>query len=201
MQIPQALTHLSLDELVPTPDLFTHPSVIHGQAHVSRVMVHAFRLIEATGFHAEHDDATRLWACVYLHDLARTHDGLCHRHGADAWKKLDDLPNVRDLLERGGVSTDDFPAMETAVTHHCRPEELSRDDPHWRLTWLLKDADGLDRVRLGDLDTRRLRFPESPAMAPFAERLHDETNWTLTPGEAYFERLWAEAARLDGDLA
>ena len=35
--------------LVPTPDLFVHPSRIHGQRHVARVMIHAFRLIEATG--------------------------------------------------------------------------------------------------------------------------------------------------------
>jgi hypothetical protein len=39
---------LPLVSLVPTPELFTHASTLHGQAHVSRVMVHAFRLIQAT---------------------------------------------------------------------------------------------------------------------------------------------------------
>jgi hypothetical protein len=68
---------------VPTPDLFWHRSRLHGQAHVSRVMVHAIRLVEATGQHAL---APRLWATVFLHDLARLHDDVCHRHGADAAK-------------------------------------------------------------------------------------------------------------------
>jgi hypothetical protein len=36
-----------------------------------RVMVHAFCLLEATGWSEE---APRLWAAVYLHDIARTHD-------------------------------------------------------------------------------------------------------------------------------
>jgi hypothetical protein len=35
-------------------------------------MVHAFRLIVATGWI---EDAPRLWAAVDRHDLARTHDG------------------------------------------------------------------------------------------------------------------------------
>jgi hypothetical protein len=193
VQIPEPLSHLPIEDLVPAPELFTHESTLHGQAHVSRVMVHAFRLIAATGFA---DEAVRLWACVYLHDLARTHDGRCHRHGADAWRKLETLPVVQDLLARGGVQDEDRAAIETAVTHHCLPAELTRDHPHWRLTWLLKDADGLDRVRLGDLDTRRLRFRESPAMAGFARQLHEATNWSLEPGSGYFAELWPVAAQL-----
>ena len=40
---------LPLASLVPAAELFVHRSTLHGQAHVSRVMVHAFRLLEATG--------------------------------------------------------------------------------------------------------------------------------------------------------
>jgi hypothetical protein len=46
-----------LAELAPSPSLFTHPSAI-GQAQVARVTVHAFRLVEATGWTEE---APRLW--------------------------------------------------------------------------------------------------------------------------------------------
>lgn len=42
-----------LAELAPSPSLFTHPSAIHGQAQVARVTVHAFRLVEATGWTKE----------------------------------------------------------------------------------------------------------------------------------------------------
>ena len=89
---------LPLASLVPTPELFTHASTLHGQAHVSRVMVHAFRLLDATGWEEE---APRLWAAVYLHDIARTHDGRCLRHGGDAMKKFEQLPHLHELFARG----------------------------------------------------------------------------------------------------
>src|SRR6476660_7026349 len=106
---------LSLAEIAPGPSLFTHRSTLHGQSHVARVMVHAFRLIEATGWTTE---APRLWAAVYLHDLARTHDGVCYRHGGDAMKKFETLPDVRELFARGGVKDDDYPFIHTAVVQH-----------------------------------------------------------------------------------
>lgn len=61
---------------------------------------------------------------------------------------------------------------------------------------LLKDADGLDRVRLGDLDPSYLRFPEARDMVGFAEDLYCATNGKFPPSPDYFERLWAEVQRL-----
>jgi hypothetical protein len=158
---------------VPTPDLFWHPSTLHGQAHVARVMVHAIRLVEATGQHAL---APRLWAAVFLHDLARRHDGTCHRHGGDAARRLREEPALQARLAEAGLTPADYPAIEAAVTAHSAPGEMARSHEHWPLTALLKDADGLDRVRLGDLDARYLRHPETARMIPFAERLFDVTD-------------------------
>jgi hypothetical protein len=183
------LIPLPLASLVPPPELFTHVSTLHGQAHVSRVMVHAFRLIAATGWTEE---ASRLWAAVYLHDIARRHDGLCYRHGGDAMKKFEALPQVRDLFAQGGVAESDYPAICTAVVHHCLPRELKRTHPHWRLTSLLKDADGLDRVRLRDLDPRYLRNREAHDMVAFAESLFTETDDTIPVGPDYFATLWSK---------
>lgn len=184
---------LPLNELAPKPHLFSHPSTVHGQSHVARVMVHAFRLIEATGWHEE---AARLWAAVYLHDLARTHDGACQRHGADAMKKFETLPDVRALFARGGVHESDYPLIHTAVIQHCRPKELNADHPHWRLTSLLKDADGLDRVRLGDLDPRYFRNAHAQKMLGFAQALFAETDGVVPVGDRHFAKLWSEAVRL-----
>jgi len=184
---------LPLEQLAPPPALFTHQSLLHGQAHVARVMVHAFRLIAATGWT---EDAPRLWACVYLHDLARIHDGLCYRHGGDAMKKFESLPDVRELFARGGVQDEDYAAIHTAVVHHSLPRELDRQHAHWRLTSLLKDADGLDRVRLGDLNPRYLRNPESKGMVDFAETLFAETDGRVPLGESHFAVLWSEVERL-----
>jgi hypothetical protein len=185
--------HLPLASLVPTPELFTHASTLHGQAHVSRVMVHAFRLLDATGWEEE---APRLWAAVYLHDIARTHDGRCFRHGGDAMKKFERLPHLRELFARGGVQESDYASIHTAVVHHSLPNELDRDHPHWRLTSLLKDADGLDRVRLGDLDPNYLRNPQAREMIAFAEALFQETDGIVPIGHAHFAVLWPEAAKL-----
>jgi hypothetical protein len=193
MRIEPPPIPLPLDSLVPEPSLFTHASTLHGQAHVARVMIHAFRLIAATGWTEE---APRLWAAVYLHDIARTHDGVCHRHGADAMTKLESLPATRALLARGGVSDQDYAMIRTAVVHHCLPRELERTHPHWRLTALLKDADGLDRVRLGDLDLRYLRHPEARGMADFAESLFADTHGRVPVGSGHFGGLWSEAERL-----
>jgi len=184
---------LPASRFVPTPDLFWHPSSLHGQAHVSRVMVHATRLVDATGQHAL---APRLWAAVFLHDLARRHDGVCHRHGGDAAARLRAEPALQQRLAEAGLTMADYPAIEAAVTAHSAPGEMSRDHAHWPLTALLKDADGLDRVRLGDLDPRYLRHAESKAMIGFAQELFDATDGVLEAGESHFEQLWATAARL-----
>ena len=61
---------------------------------------------------------------------------------------------------------------------------------------LLKDADGLDRVRLGDLRPEWLRHDEARTMVDFAQRLHDQTYDALKPGPDYFGCLWPEVQRL-----
>lgn len=179
--------------MVPLPTLFRHRSDLHGQAHVARVMVHAMRLIAATGRHAY---GPQLWASVFLHDLARTHDGVCHRHGADAATRLREEPGLQQRLAEAGLVETDYPAIEAAVTAHSAPKEVSSEHPHWPLIALLKDADGLDRVRLGDLDPRYLRHPESKGLVPFAQALFDATDGVIATGHAHFEELMAAATRL-----
>jgi hypothetical protein len=187
---------LPLRDLIPLPSLFWHESALHGQAHVARVMVHVFRLLDAEG---AHHLAPPLWAAVYLHDIARRHDGRCLEHGANAWSRLAELPDVRLLFSRGEVKESDYPAIETAVIEHCR-SEVPPDHPHRQLAALLKDADGLDRVRLGDLDPTFLRHPRAITMIPFAERLFEQSDRRLKPGPDYFEQLWAEAERLLAEM-
>jgi hypothetical protein len=192
LEAARALVTVADDDMVPLPGLFWHDSRIHGQAHVARVLVHALRLAAATG---AFDEAARLWAAVYLHDIARRHDGRCRTHGADAWERLGGLPDVRALFTRGGVRAVDGDAIAYAVRTHCAGEP-DRGRADFRLAALLKDADGLDRVRLGDLRPGWLRHDEARAMVGFAQRLHDETNWDLEPGPGYFTRLWPHALRL-----
>ena len=187
------LVSLPSSRMVPLPDLFWHASTLHGQAHVTRVMVHDMRLVDATGQHAL---GPQLWASVFLHDLARTHDGTCDRHGADAAQRLRVEPDLQLRLAEAGLTEADYPAIEAAVTAHSAPKDVSRKHPHWPLIALLKDADGLDRVRLGDLDLRYLRHPEARGMVPFAQVLFDTTDGVVATGAAHFEQIWEAACRL-----
>lgn len=179
------------DRFVPLPEMFRHPSTLHGQAHVTRVMVHAIRLAEATG---QTDTlGPRLWASVFLHDLARTHDGVCHVHGAHAAARLRAETDLQARLAEAGLTPGDYDAIEAAVTAHSAPKEVPRDHAHWPLIALLKDADGLDRVRLGDLDPRYFRHPHTAAMVPFAERLFRATDRVVPTGEGHFAKVWEMA--------
>lgn len=184
---------LPLEALAPRPELFLHPSHLHGQLHVARVIIHGFALLSALGLREE---APRLWSAAYLHDLARTHDGRCQRHGADAVRRLATMPEMRALFQRGGLADTDTEAVATAVTYHCTREELSARHPHYRLTALLKDADALDRVRLGDLNPDFLRFQPTRRLMGFAQALHDRTQWSLEPGPDLFARMWPIARKL-----
>jgi len=188
----RSLITVTDEEMLPLPELFLHRSTLHGQAHVGRVMIHALRLVEATGFT---ECACPLWTAVYLHDIARVHDGRSKGHGADAWARLATLPEVRALFARGGVRGEDMPSIQAAVTLHSRGEA----DPgaaHRRLTDLIKDADGLDRVRLGDLRPEYLRTPQARTMVAFAERLYEETDGRFPPSLDLFGHLWRETQRL-----
>ncbi len=57
---------LALGDLAPFPSLFTHRSTLHGQSHVARVMVHAFSMIEATGWREEPHACGRRCTCMTL---------------------------------------------------------------------------------------------------------------------------------------
>jgi hypothetical protein len=182
---------LPLARLVPLPDMFAHASDIHGQKHVARVMVHGFLLVDLLG---QPQHAAPLWACIYLHDLARLHDGVSREHGADA--VMQNLPALRPFFAEAGVAEESFAAIETAVSWHSLVQELPKEHPHWPLTALLKDADGLDRVRLGDLDPTYLRYDASKELVDYAEGLYRETHLTIEPGERYFEKIWPIARDL-----
>jgi hypothetical protein len=156
-------------------------------------MTLAFALLDLVEAPAE---APRLWGAVYLHDVARTHDGRCHQHGTNAIKRLDELPDTRALFRLAGIRPEDDEAVATAVKFHSLPEELMENHPHRRLTALLKDADGLDRVRLGDLDPYRLRFPVSRTLVGFARVLYEKTQYSVVPGRTLFPSVWEVAQTL-----
>ena len=185
-----------LNALIPHPSDFAHVSKTHGQAHVGRVMVHAFRFLDATG---QSDEASRLWGAVYMHDLARTHDGFDEVHGRDAVIRLNESTDLQERLISRGIQYDDT-SMQLAVMMHCLPDDHPAygGKPIWPFLAMLKDVDALDRVRFGDLDASYLRHEATRGMVKFAEDLYSQTHRRVKEGPNYFTDLLKVAERLLG---
>ena len=183
-------------EAVPDPDpvWFVRASgydasgSIHGMNHTRRVVVHAEGIARAEGFAPW--EAQALLHAARWHDIGRTHDGVDYYHGAKSAGK------VLALGLHWGLEPQVYEAALAAVTHHSGSEEhgeramanleffqaggggfrLQRVpvEGAMRVFRALKDADALDRVRLGDLDTSYLRFASSLQRVDLAWQLLEE---------------------------
>ncbi len=159
------------------PAWFERPDSIHGLAHTRRVLIHATRIARARDLDPDWFHSLVL-ACAW-HDIGRTHDGPEPEHGRRSTARVGQLGLGKDveppILERALFAVEwhslpDARAVERAVTlarEDFRPEVGTM----LRVLWVLKDADGLDRVRLKDLDPTQLRYPCSQAMVAEAWRL------------------------------
>lgn len=145
------------------PDGYDASLTIHGLGHTERVRIHALEIASALGLAAWEREALD-YAAIW-HDIGRTNDHADYYHGAKSAGRVVGLGLHLAL---------DEPIAEVAlfaVTHHCGSEEHAKravgwtvdPDAAWRVFTVLKDADGLDRVRLGagDLDVDQLRHEVS----------------------------------------
>lgn len=156
---------LELDDSV----LFASP--IHGPGHIYRTLCHgAFCALEEPL--SRLDTRLLLLACAY-HDIGRENDTLDELHG---WRSAQRLPEIT------GLTGEDLKLVQAAVDAHSRDESalqptvesyhLADLDRGLTLAELLKDADGLDRVRIWDLDPAYLRREASRQRAAFAKELY-----------------------------
>jgi hypothetical protein len=149
-----------LDAYRPQPSWFTHkPHGIHGIGHAARVLVWAdliARRLQACDISLDLE-AVR-WAAV-LHDVGRLSDGIDRGHGSRSatWVKNNrgSLPIVPpgDCVSLSGDDT-----IERVLTccqwHEIGDGEIPAMTPE---LMCIKDADGLDRVRINDLNPAYLR--------------------------------------------
>ena len=119
-----------------------YESKIHGLGHIERSLCHGG--LSAMDEHlSEADTSLVLDACAY-HDIGRSRDGLDFEHGSVA-------------------------ARLQSVLDKYHPSDMARAK---NIAQLLKDADGLDRVRICDLDENFLRRESSVHREPFAHQLY-----------------------------
>lgn len=179
-------------------DFFDIRSSLHGIDHTYRVMCHC--LILGARLKAERE--TRLALCAaFIHDMARKHDGRCHMHGT--WAAENKLPLFSDLFLSAGVGPEALDEIRASVSNHSLLEELSPEDRYYRSTAILKDADALDRIRLGEanLNVSFLRFNESRGLISFSRLLYAQTQKEPVPDfAALLGRAHSLLAVAGGDL-
>lgn len=156
-------------------------SGIHGQGHIERVLLLGALIAQREALPPA-DTRVLLLACSY-HDVGRIHDGRDEAHGARSAECLRGGAYDRELAALSGPeraillaaiaahSASGKRRMEFALRYEVPEAERPR---YAEIAKCLKDADNLDRVRLGDLDPSRLRHAGSRALVPFAEALFEE---------------------------
>jgi hypothetical protein len=163
-----AYDSINLDRFILRPEYFDQQSNLHGINHTYRVMYHCLELGEAENLIAQ---AKLAFMSAFIHDMARCHDGFCTVHGARAAK--DKLPAFINLFMDSGASEAEVALISSAVFNHSLPYEMPETDPAAAVTSLLKDADALDRIRLGEDNLRPeyLRFKQSHSLIAPAKEL------------------------------
>ena len=153
--------------------LFQRHSLIHGEAHSERVLLHALRIADAMQL----DDLAmeQLAHAAIFHDTRRQDDLLDIGHGARA------AQHYKDFCEKHGEIISFHPQAYFAMAFHDQDDELGLDaiahaggDSKWTTVYqIFKDADALDRYRLGPwgLNENFLRNKTSLAMTDFAKDL------------------------------
>ena len=164
---------------------FFHRSRLHGASHTKRVHIHAQRLLGQLGW--SDTDAELVLCAALWHDIGRVGDGIEPGHGAASAARADALGLSAGLAPAEAAvvrfaivrhSLRDHDAEEHAAELAGSADEarrLAEPERALRVLWLLKDADALDRVRLGfgeGADPAQLRHPETEALIPFASHLY-----------------------------
>lgn len=151
------------------PQYFDNQSLVHGINHTYRVMYHCLELGEVIQCR---EAAILAFMGAFIHDMARQHDGYCTEHGL--WAATYKMPEFCPLFKSSGASDEDLKLISIAVHQHSLTDDLPASNLAWKVSALLKDADALDRIRLGENNLRPeyLRFPESLDLIEPAKELY-----------------------------
>jgi HD superfamily phosphodiesterase len=149
---------------------FREPSGIHGMGHAARVLIWANRIAEwMLSLGQSVDIEAARWAAV-LHDIRRENDGWDAGHGKRAGIWLNNnspkLPIAFSPLLLSKV-------VFACSFHDVCDEQISKWAPE---LLCLKDADGLDRVRIQDLNPSFLRTKCARATVDLAQELFGQGN-------------------------
>ena len=160
--VERALRDLQADAL--------YKSAVHGSGHINRVILLAGLI--AWGENLDERLFSQYLIAASYHDVGRYFDGLDLNHGLNSAQKIPGLTHFTGeaLKEiQGAVAAHSQPdvRLEEMVALFA-PKNMPRAI---QLARLLKDADNLDRVRLGDLKPEFIRHESAKKLVNFSWRL------------------------------
>lgn len=148
-----------------------YKSHIHGIHHIERVLF--LSAVNACDLNLSAQDSRLCFLAASYHDTGRIDDSVDDAHGRRSAMKLPDLVSVTD---------EEMAILQAAITVHSMDDRnfaniLSEYNVKDRergllIIKMLKDADNLDRVRVGLLDPSYLRLPNSKTLVSFAMDLY-----------------------------
>lgn len=154
--------------------LFQDSKGIHGYNHTYRVWILCMKLAQLMKLSKE--DTRLLLICAAYHDIGRTNNLVDDEHGVKSYNKA--LQN--DLLP-SDLDEDDKRIIRFVIENHSLNDAEARERMNayslsnlervWRLYLVFKDADGLDRCRINDLNVKYLRTKEAESVVKFAYEL------------------------------
>ena len=141
----------------------------HGIGHIERTML--FGALIAMNENLSEKDTVMLLRCCSYHDIARVDDRYDEEHGIRSADRILSC-ELKELFDDPAVAA-------AAIGAHAVPDSqgdrmiekygVADVDRFHLIMSCLKDADNLDRVRIGDFDSRFLRHEESVKMGDLAE--------------------------------
>lgn len=162
---------------------------IHTQGHCERVLMHALRIGDARA--VTDRQMLALAHAAIFHDTRRRDNYLDTGHGeraAEYYKSFSEHEAAgKSYCQVAADSMVFLPEAYAAIWYHDRDDELGEayirdhagaDSAGWGEVYhIFKDADALDRLRLGTwcLDPKFLRTPEARLMQTFAQQLVEAT--------------------------
>lgn len=158
---------------------FHNPEGIHALSHTKRVLLLGILLAYLENLSDQERDLICL-AAIY-HDIGRLTDGYDTTHGIASYRKLvskglltripaTELETIRFIIELHAVA-------DKAALKQLSKYELPDIDRTLKLYNLFKDADGLDRVRINDLNPDYLRNPGAHKLLLLAHQLYHDADY------------------------
>lgn len=148
------------------------PTGIHGIGHANRVLFLSILLSEL--YNLSDKDKELIFTSAIFHDIGRINQDINAIHGELSYRKMHQLA----LLSPQSLGCEDDNVLKYIMENHCKSDKkiynqtgqygIRDGNRAVFLLKLFKDCDGLDRVRLGDLDINYLRNEKSKKLVDIA---------------------------------